>query len=196
MRETYYLDLKDLANNLFYVLTKNKSDINEVSFSQIGGYKNIIKKEAEKQDINLEFVLSRDETIRFFNHNSYMFDRGENNNSIVLREGVTPYHLMYHNSGLPLDVTLLLSSENVEKETLDLMGVKKEKEELKDTKYYIDKLTNMIKYYSSKMEFEKCIELRDKLHDLINIDILINDTTYENNKNKGKVLQKTKQILY
>lgn len=195
MKEIYYLDLGDLSKNIFYILTKNKSDINEVSFSQIGGYKDIIKKEAEKQDINLEFVLSRDETIRFFNYNSYMFDRGENNNSIVLREGVTPYHLKYHNSGLPLDVTLLLSSENVEKETLDLMGVKKEKEELKDTKYYIDKLTNMIKYYSSKMEFEKCIELRDKLHDLINIDILINDTTYENNKSKGRVLQKTKQIL-
>lgn len=190
MKEIYYLDLGDLIKNIFYILTKNKSDINEVSFSQIGGYKDIIKKEAEKQDINLEFVLSRDETIRFFNHNSYMFDRGENNNSIVLREGVTPYHLMYHNSGLPLDVTLLLSSENVEKETLEIMGVKNSIQELENIKYYINELTKKIDYHSSKMEFEKCIELRDKLHDLINIDILINDTTYENNKNKGKVLKK------
>lgn len=194
-KEYYYLDLGDLAYNLFYILMKNGSDIKEVSFSQLTKYKEIIKKEAKIKNMELVFLLSRDETTKFFMYNEFTFAKGEDNNSIVLQDGITPYHLMNHRALLPLDVNILLSGENLEKETLEMMGVKKVDNELKDIKVYIDELTKRINEFASKMEFEKCIELREKLRELQSIDKMLSKYDNENSINgepKPKILTKTR----
>lgn len=192
MEKIYYLDLEDLAYNLFYILTKNKSDIRKVSFNQIKKHKEILKKEAADNDTKLVFVLSRDDTTKFFVDNRYLFERGEDDNSIVLRDGVTPYHLIWDRAYLPLPVKLVLTSKNVEEETLAMMGVEKRNEELDDIKVYIAELTTRIKELAEKMEFEKCIELRGKLKDLQLIDRQLNETEdKKDSKEKGKTFVKT-----
>ena len=193
-KEYYYLDLGDLAYNLFYILMKNGSDIKEVSFSQLTKYKEIIKKEAKIKNMELVFLLSRDETTKFFMYNEFTFAKGEDNNSIVLQDGITPYHLMNHSALLPLDVNILLSGENLEKETLDMMNVKSEKE-VANIKFYLEELTRRINEFASKMEFEKCIELREKLRELQSIDKMLSKYDNENSINgepKPKVLTKTR----
>ena len=190
MEKIYYLDLEDLAYNLFYILTKNKSDIRKVSFNQIKKHKEIIKKEAADNDTKLVFALSRDDTTKFFVDNRYLFERGEDDNSIVLRDGVTPYHIIWDRAYLPLPVKLVLTSKNVEEETLAMMGVEKRNEELDDIKVYIAELTTRIKELAEKMEFEKCIELRGKLKDLQSIDKQLNETE-DKKDSEGKTLIKT-----
>ena len=190
MEKIYYLDLEDLAYNLFYILTKNKSDIRKVSFNQIEKHKEILEKEAADNDTKLVFVLSRDETTKFFVDNRYLFERGEDDNSIILRDGVTPYHIIWDSAYLPLPVKLVLTSKKVEEETLAMMGVEKRNEELDDIKVYIAELTTRMKELAEKMEFEKCIELRGKLKDLQSIDKQLNETE-DKKDSEGKTLIKT-----
>ena len=166
MQKTYYLNLSDLVDSLFLILTKNNSNINEVSLIQVEKFKEILKKEATKNNINLVCVLSRSDTISFFNNNRFLYDSGIDNNSIILKEGVTPFHLIWKTAYFPIEITELLSNENIINKTFNMMTIKKEEKEFKSIKYYISSLEKMINESASKMDYEKCIELRDKLYEL------------------------------
>lgn len=194
MENTYCLSLADLAYNIFYILTKNNSDINFVTFSQIKKYVEIIKKEAANNDIKIGFNLSRDNTSNFFYYHSKTFSRF-GNDGIILNDGVTPYHLLWEKSSCPLDITILLTCESVEREILDMMNVKKSEKEVANIKFYLEELTRRINEFASKMEFEKCIELREKLRELQSIDKMLSKYDNENSINgepKPKVLTKTR----
>lgn len=167
MKKRYVLDLSDLVSNLFLLLMENKNDVNKITYNQIEQFREILEKEAENNEMKLSFILSRDETAKFFSYNRSTFEK-QGDNTIIIKEGVTPIHLIYdYRSSLPLDVLLLIISDEVTNKTLDMMGYEKSKEPAtKDIDYYINNLKESINSYASKMEFEKCIELREKLREL------------------------------
>lgn len=167
MKKRYVLDLSDLVSNLFLLLMENENDVNKITYNQIGQFREILEKEAENKEMELSFILSRDETAKFFSYNRSTFEK-QDDNTIIIKEGVTPIHLIYdYRSSLPLDVLLLIISDEVRTKTLNIMGYEKSKEPTtKDIEYYINNLKESINSYASKMEFEKCIELREKLREL------------------------------
>ena len=68
-----------------------------------------------------------------------------------------------------------------------MMGYEKtEKKSPENIEYYINRLKKLINSYASKMEFEKCIELREKLHELNFIQNLMNSAQEETKSEKGK----------
>lgn len=167
MEKRYLLDLGDLISNLFLILMENGIDVDKITYSQIEQFREILEKEAENNEMKLSFILSRDETAKFFSYNRSTFEK-QDDNTIIIKEGVTPIHLIYdYRSSLPLDVLLLIISDEVRTKTLNIMGYEKLKEPAtKDIEYYINNLKESINSYASKMEFEKCIELRGKLREL------------------------------
>ena len=181
MNETNYLGFGDLVNNLFYILVKNNSDIKEVSYKQIEEHKKIIEQEAIKNNIKLAVITNPRRIWEFFIYRGDMYESGENHDSVIMKECVTPYHIIWKQAHLPLNLLLLLSSDSVINETLKMMGVKKSDKEIEDISLYIEALNKKINEYASKMEFEKCIELRDKLFELRSIEEELKDT---DNKNK------------
>ena len=94
MEKRYYLDLGDLVSNLFIILMENKTEVDTITYSQIGQFEAILEKEAKKRGFDLTYRLSRDETSRFFYYNKNTFEIQEDN-SIIVKEGVTPIHLIY-----------------------------------------------------------------------------------------------------
>ena len=167
MEKRYLLDLGDLISNLFLILMENEIDVDKITYSQIEQFRKILEKAAENNEMKLSFILSRDETAKFFSYNRSTFEK-QDDRTIIIKEGVTPIHLIYdYRSSLPLDVLLLIISDEVRTKTLNIMGYEKSKEpETKDIEYYINNLKESINSYASKMEFEKCIELREKLREL------------------------------
>ena len=167
MEKRYLLDLGDLIGNLFLILMENEIDVDKITYSQIEQFREILEKEAENNEMKLSFKLSRDLTAKFFSYNRSTFYE-QDDRTIIIKEGVTPIHLIYdYRSSLPLDVLLLIISDEVRTKTLNIMGYEKSKEpETKDIEYYINNLKESINSYASKMEFEKCIELREKLREL------------------------------
>ena len=153
MEKRYLLDLGDLIGNLFLILMENEIDVDKITYSQIGQFREILEKEAENNEMKL-----------------------------------SPIHLIYdYRSSLPLDVDLLISSDEVTNKTLDMMGYEKaEKKSPEDIEYYINRLNKLINFYASKMEFEKCIELREKLRRLYFIQNLMNTAQEETKSEKGK----------
>jgi len=187
MEKRYLLDLGDLIGNLFLILMENEIDVDKITYSQIGQFREILEKEAENNEMKLSFKLSRDLTTKFFSYNRSTFDE-QDDRTIIIKEGITPIHLIYdYRSSLPLDVALLISSDEVTNKTLDMMGYEKaEKKSPEDIEYYINRLKKLINSYASKMEFEKCIELREKLRRLNFIQNLMNPSQEETKSEKGK----------
>ena len=187
MEKRYLLDLGDLIGNLFLILMENEIDVDKITYSQIEQFREILEKEAENNEMKLSFKLSRDLTAKFFSNNRSTFDE-QDDRTIIIKEGITPIHLIYdYRSSLPLDVALLISSDEVTNKTLDMMGYEKaEKKSPEDIEYYINRLKKLINSYASKMEFEKCIELREKLHRLNFIQNLMNRAQEETKSEKGK----------
>ena len=187
MEKRYLLDLGDLIGNLFLILMENKIDVNKITYSQIRQFREILEKEAESNEMKLSFKLSRDETAKFFSYNRSTFDE-QDDRTIIIKEGITPFHLIYdYRSFLPLDVYLLISSDEVTNKTLNMMGYEKtEKKSPEDIEYYINRLKELINSYASKMEFEKCIELREKLCKLNFIQNLMNPAQEETKSEKAK----------
>ncbi len=187
MEKRYLLDLGDLISNLFLILMENEIDVDKITYSQIEQFREILEKEAENNEMKLSFILSRDETAKFFSYNRSTFEK-QDDNTIIIKEGVTPIHLIYdYRSSLPLDVLLLIISDEVRTKTLNIMGYEKLKEPAtKDIEYYINNLKESINSYASKMEFEKCIELRENLRRLNFIQNLMNPAQEETKSEKGK----------
>ena len=187
MEKRYLLDLGDLISNLFLILMENGIDVDKITYSQIEQFREILEKEAENNEMKLSFKLSRDLTAKFFSYNRSTFDE-QDDRTIIIKEGITPIHLIYdYRSSLPLDVALLISSDEVTNKTLDMMGYEKaEKKSHEDIEYYINRLKKLINSYASKMEFEKCIELREKLHRLNFIQNLMNPVQEETKSEKEK----------
>lgn len=187
MEKRYSLHLGDLICNLFLILMENEIDVDKITYSQIGQFREILEKEAENNEMKLSFNLSRDLNAKFFSYNRSTFDEQEDR-TIIIKEGITPIHLIYdYRLSLPLDVDLLISSDEVTNKTLDMMGYEKaEKKSPEDIEYYINRLKKLINSYASKMEFEKCIELREKLSRLNFIQNLINQAQEETKSEKGK----------
>ena len=187
MEKRYLLDLGDLISNLFLILMENEIDVDKITYSQIEQFREILEKEAENNEMKLSFILSRDETAKFFSYNRSTFEK-QDDNTIIIKEGVTPIHLIYdYRSSLPLDVLLLIISDEVRTKTLNIMGYEKLKEQAtKDIEYYINNLKESINSYASKMEFEKCIELRENLRRLNFIQNLMNPAQEETKSEKEK----------
>ena len=192
MKKSYLLDLGDLISNLFLILMENNIDINKVTYNQISQFKKILENVAENNELKISFSLSRDETTKFFSYNKSTFKENEDR-TIILNEGITPYHLIYdYRSSLPLDVVLFIESDEVINKTLDMMGYEKAIEKTPENiDYYINRLKEAINSYASKMEFEKCIELREKLYKLQFIQGLMNQTPEEIENEKPKTYMKT-----
>ncbi len=188
MEKRYFLDLGDLIGNLFLILMENEIDVDKITYSQIEQFREILEKEAENNEMKLSFKLSRDLTAKFFSYNRSTFDE-QDDRTIIIKEGITPIHLIYdYRSSLPLDVYLLISSDEVTNKTLDMMGYEKaEKKSLEDIEYYINRLKKLINSYASKMEFEKCIELREKLRRLNFIRNRMNPAQEETKSEKEKI---------
>ena len=191
MEKSYLLDLGDLVSNLFLILMENKTGADSITYSQIDQFKKILEMEAENKEMKLLFRLGRDETARFFSYNGSTFDK-QNDRTIALKEGVTPIHLIYdYRSSLPLDVILLITSDEVTNKVLNMMGYESSDEKAtEDIEYYINELKRLIDDYASKMEFEKCIELREKLYKLQFIQGLMNQTSEEIENKKSKTYVK------
>ena len=187
MEKRYLLDLGDLIANLFLILMENEIDVDKITYSQIVQFMEILEKEAENNEMKLSFKLSRDLTAEFFVYNRSTFDE-QDDRTIIIKEGITPIHLIHdYRSSLPLDVYLLISSDEVTNKTLDMMGYEKaEKKSLEDIEYYINRLKKLINSYASKMEFEKCIELREKLRRLNFIQNRMNPAQEETKSEKEK----------
>ena len=170
MDNKYFIDIHVLATSLFIILMENNSDIREVPFGQLSKFRKIVEEEANNNNLKFIFVLSRSDTIRFFCDNSDTFYHDEDDSLIKVREGITPYHLIYDRAYLPLDPLLVLNSENVKNKTLDIMNLKKTNEPKRDLYYYINDLKIKLDEYASNMEYEKCIELRRKYIELKNME--------------------------
>ena len=180
------LGFADLVGNLFAILKENSLDVNTITFKQIDIFKKLIEEEADKNNINVLFDLSIYWTIRFFNNNHDFKNIDDDN--IVLSEGLTLVHLIYHyKSSLPVDVYKLLSNEDFKNKVIETMGY-----EVNDTKttldidHYINILKMLINNYAANMEFEKCIELRNRLYDLNHIKSVMDNI----NNNKELKLKK------
>jgi len=188
MEKRYFLDLGDLISNLFYILMENGIDVKQVSYHQLIDFKEILEKEALKSEIELSFRLSRDDTAKFFCYTKDTFEE-VNDDLISIKEGVTPIHLNWDfRSSLPLDVLLLTSKESVVSSTLKMMGYEKPVEKVPHSiDYYINILNKKINEYASKMEFEKCIELRDKLYNLQFIMKVTESRRVQQNGNNQRV---------
>lgn len=181
MSKAYYLNFEDLTNRLFYILSKNDSNIDVITFKQVDDFMDIIKKNTINSDVVISFYRYGFDYLDFLNKYKDTFEKF-GNDGIRLKEYVTPYNLLFNNAFLPLDIIIVLSDKNIEKETLNMMGIEEPIKEIKDIKYYIDELKEKIKEYSSKMEFEKCIELRERLYDLQYFD----EKKYGTNNNSKK----------
>ena len=196
--EKYTLELSDLVSNLFLIVMENNNEIDSVTYKQIGNFKKILIEEAEKKDIKLSFLLSRDDATNFFNYEASTFIKvGEAR--IGIKDGVTPAHLIYkYRTHLPLDITLLVIDENVVDKTLDMMGFERSKEKATiDLKFYIGKLKSMIQEEANSMNFEKCIELREKLYDLQHINrILTGDEDKQPKSNIKRILEEDARQFY
>ena len=190
MDKKYFCDLDLLATSLFIILMENNNDIRKVTFGQIGNFEKIIDQEAKNNGLKFIIVLSRDETIKFFCDRSDTFYH-DDNTFIKLRDGITPYHLIYDRSYIQVDPLLILTSENVRNKTLDMMGLKPTEEPKKDIDYYINELKEKITRYSSNMEFEKCIELNKKYQELYRMRKNINPS-----KKKINVLKRFQDMCY
>lgn len=196
--EKYTFELSDLVSNLFLIVMENNNEIDSVSYKQIGNFRRILEEEAEKKDIKLSFLLSRDDAANFFNYEASTFVKvGEAR--IGIKDGVTPAHLIYqYRAHLPLDITLLVIDENVVNNTLNMMGLEKSKEKAYiDLKLFINKLKAMIKKEADSMNFEKCIELREKLYDLQHINrILTGDEDKQPKSNIKRILEEDARQFY
>lgn len=182
MNNKYFIDIHVLATSLFIILMENNSDIREVSFKQLSKFRKIVDEEAKNNNLKLIFVLSRDDTIKFFCNYRDTFYHGEND-LIKVREGVTPYHLIWDRAYLPLDALLLLEEKEIVDKTLDMMNLKKTNEPKRDLYYYINDLKTKLDEYALNMEYEKCIELRGKYIELKNME-----KYYGTKKGKKKIL--------
>ena len=190
MEKKYILDLGDLISNLFIILMESKIDTDKITDNQIEQFRKILEKEAENKEINLLFNLSRNETIKFFNNND-TFEKLDD--EVILKEGVTPIHLIWnYRLNLPIDVLQLISSERVIDEILNIMGYKNKEKSIENIEYFINKLKELINIYAENMEFEKCIELRDKLYELQSIQKVMDSDKEESNNEKQ--LQKNKNF--
>ena len=142
----YTLGLNDLATNLFAILMENNSNVKKVTFNQLGEFEKILSEEAERRDLKFNFILM----IMFFRDCGGIFYR-DDNKAINISNIITPYHLIYERSHLPSDVLEVMISENVVNKTLDMMGVKKNREIKKDIYYYL-------KFLKSTMNRKKKIK--------------------------------------
>ena len=181
MNNKYYIDLHVLTTSLFIILLENNNDIRKVSFQELGKFRKILDEEAKNNDVEFVYLLSRDETIKFFCDNRDTFYH-DDDDSIKLRDGITPFHLISDRCYLPLDALLVIISDNVINKTLDMMNLKKTEEPKKEIDYYINELKTRIDEYASNMEYEKCIELRGKFKELLYLE------KYFSSNKKKKVL--------
>lgn len=196
--EKYTLELSDLVSNLFLIVMENNNEINSVTYKQIRDFRKILEEEAEKRDIKLSFLLSREYAANFFHYEAATFNK-ENEFTISLKDGVTPAHLIYqYRTHLPVGMTVLMIDDNVVNNTLNMMGFERSKEKATiDLKFYIGKLKSMIQEEANSMNFEKCIELREKLYELQHINsILTEDEDKQPKSNIKRILEEEARQFY
>ena len=152
----YTLGLNDLATNLFAILMENNSNIKKVTFNQLGEFEKILSEEAERRDLKFNFILSESEMIMFFRDCGGIFYR-DDNKGINISNVITPYYLIYGRSHLPSDVLEVMISENVVNKTLDMMGVKKNRELKKDIYYYLKFLKSTMNRKKKLKNIKFCI---------------------------------------
>lgn len=161
MNDKYYLRLEDLATNLFLILMGNNSNIKKVTFHQLSEFEKILLEEAKKRELKFIFVLSRDDTIKFFRDCGGVFYR-DDDRGVNISDVITPYHLIYDRSSLPLDVLEVMTCDNVVNKTLEMMGLEKSVEPKKNIYYYLNNLKSKMANLARELNFEKCIELRNE----------------------------------
>lgn len=161
MDDKYYLRLEDLATNLFLILMGNNSNIKKVTFHQLSEFEKILLEEAKKRELKFIFVLSRDDTIKFFRDCGGVFYR-DDDRGVNISDVITPYHLIYDRSHLPLEVLEVMTCDNVINKTLEMMGLEKSEKPKKNIYYYLNNLKSKMANLAREMNFEKCIELRNE----------------------------------
>ena len=190
MGKRYFLNSGDVISNLFIILMQYQTGVNKITYSQIRKFKKILEEEAENNGFELTFNSNKNKLERFFSYNESTFEE-QNDTEIIIKEGVTPIHLIWdYRSHLPLDVFSLVLSDEVTNKTLNMMGYEKKlTKEPEDIEYYINVLKELIIFYASKMEFEKCIELRERLQILEYIQKILQGKE-ENTSEKEKTYKK------
>ncbi|MBR4351102.1 MAG: hypothetical protein IKP98_02650 [Bacilli bacterium] len=168
MNDKYFLRLGDLATNLFLILMGNNSNIKKVTFHQLSEFEKILLEEAKKRELKFIFVLSRDDTSKFFRDCGGVFYR-DDDRGVNISDVITPYHLIYDRSHLPLEVLEVMTCDNVVNKTLEMMGLEKSGEPKKNIYYYLNNLKSKMANLAREMNFEKCMELR-KEYNLLNME--------------------------
>ena len=161
MDDKYFLRLEDLATNLFLILMGNNSNIKKVTFHQLSEFEEILLEEAKKRKLKFIFILSRDDTCKFFRDCGGVFYR-DDDRGVNISDVITPYHLIYDRSHLPLEVLEVMTCDNVVNKTLEMMGLEKIEEPKKNIYYYLNNLKSKMANLAREMNFEKCIELRNE----------------------------------
>lgn len=161
MENKYFLRLEDLATNLFLILMGNNSNIKKVTFRQLSEFEKILLEEAKKRELKFIFILSRDDTSKFFRDCGGVFYR-DDDRGVNISDVITPYHLIYDRSHLPLEVLEVMTCDNVVNKTLEMMGLEKSVEPKKNIYYYLNNLKSKMANLAREMNFEKCIELRNE----------------------------------
>ena len=117
----YYLDMGDLVSNLFYTFKRNLIPAKEISFNLVDKYSDLLKEELSKKNIEIVFLLSREETNKFFDENMMLYERLEDNKGIKLKEDITLKELItkYHGY-LPIEILETIVDPEVMVKVIDM----------------------------------------------------------------------------
>ena len=171
MNKKYLLEINDLVSNFFIILGRNNYDVKEITYANLHEFGNIIREEAAKKGMEIVLNLRSDLTTNFLANYSQYCKESKNHKSIILNDGVTPLHLIWFlRLYSPLDVITLMQDEQLEARTLKILNLKPSEEKNPfDVDKYIDQTLLMIAEASSRMDFDKCNELKEQYSDLLYI---------------------------
>ena len=116
------LDIYDLVVNLIATLKEAGIDPKRLSYEEIVSYGKKLKEFGEKRDYQFYLSLSRDNTSKFLNNNSYWVEEKifSDKKGIVIKKDYTYEEFMkLHRSFMPLDALLLIKDNNFKRSIVE-----------------------------------------------------------------------------
>jgi len=94
----YYMDTDDLIGNLFYTFKRNLIPAEEISFSLVNKYLDLLKDELIEKNVDIVFLKTKEENNKVFSENTMLYEILEDNSGVRLNNDVTLIQLInrYH----------------------------------------------------------------------------------------------------
>ena len=117
----YYMDIDDLIGNLFYTFKRNLIPVEEISFELVNKYLVLLKDELLEKNVDVVFLMSKEETDKVLSENTMVYERLEDNSGVRLNNDVTLIELItrYHRYMQSEVIETILDSEVMSK-TIDM----------------------------------------------------------------------------